>query len=116
MAALTGRVAVRFADTALVTQAIDGTPCDLVFSWSLGADATCPGRMCSAILVNTLRIEQIVTGLAINLPGSGLTVFWRRAAFADAAQTPAIRLFGALPLPGLAAIPALGPVPFSRNC
>lgn len=34
MAALTGRVEVRFADTALITQAIDGTPCELVFAWT----------------------------------------------------------------------------------
>ena len=40
MAALTGRVEVRFADTALITQAIDGTPCELVFAWSLGANAS----------------------------------------------------------------------------
>ncbi len=40
MAALSGRVEVRFADTALITQAIDGTPCELVFAWSLGANAS----------------------------------------------------------------------------
>ena len=40
MAALTGRVEVRFADTALITQAIDGTLCELVFAWSLGANAS----------------------------------------------------------------------------
>jgi hypothetical protein len=40
MAALTGRVEVRFADTALITQAIDGTSCELVFGWSLGANAS----------------------------------------------------------------------------
>ena len=40
MASLTGRVEVRFADTALITQAIDGTPCELVFAWSLGANAS----------------------------------------------------------------------------
>jgi hypothetical protein len=40
MAALTGRVEVRFADTALITQALDGTPCELVFAWSLGANAS----------------------------------------------------------------------------
>jgi len=40
MAALTGRVEVRSADTALITQAIDGTPCELVFAWSLGANAS----------------------------------------------------------------------------
>lgn len=83
----------------------------------LGAAALC-GALTSllfAFLVITLRIEQIVTGLAINLLGSGLTVFWLRAAFADAAQTPTIPLFETLPLPGLAAIPVLGPVLFQQK-
>ena len=40
MAALTGRMGVRFADTALITQALDGTPCELVFAYSLGASAS----------------------------------------------------------------------------
>ena len=68
-----------------------------------------------AFLVITLRIEQIVTGLAINLLGSGLTVFWLRAAFADADQTPTIPLFAALPLPGLADLPWIGPVVFQQK-
>jgi hypothetical protein len=40
MASLTGRIEVRFADTVLVQQAIDGDPCELVFAWSLGAEAS----------------------------------------------------------------------------
>ena len=40
MAALTGRMEVRFADTSLITQALDGSPCELVFAWSLGASAS----------------------------------------------------------------------------
>jgi hypothetical protein len=40
MASLTGRIEVRFADTALITQAINKEPCELEFSWSLGADAS----------------------------------------------------------------------------
>jgi hypothetical protein len=40
MAALTGRIEVRFSDTTLVTQAIDGTPCELEFNYSLGANAS----------------------------------------------------------------------------
>lgn len=39
LATLTGRMEVRFADNALVTQAIDGTPCELEFAYSLGANA-----------------------------------------------------------------------------
>lgn len=68
-----------------------------------------------AFLVITLRIEQIVTGLAINLLGSGLSVFWLRAAFADAGQTPTIPLFGTAPVPVLHAIPYLGPVLFEQK-
>ena len=40
MAALTGRIEVRFADSALVTQAIDGAACELEFSYSLAAGAS----------------------------------------------------------------------------
>ena len=40
MASVTGRIEVRFADSALVTQAIDGTPCELEFAYSLGANAS----------------------------------------------------------------------------
>ena len=40
MAALTGKIEARFADTTLITQAMDGTPCELVFGWSLGANAS----------------------------------------------------------------------------
>ena len=35
IAALTGRIEVRFADQVLVTQAIDGDPCELEFGYSL---------------------------------------------------------------------------------
>lgn len=37
VAALTGRIDVRFADTTLIDLATDGTPVDLSFSYSLGA-------------------------------------------------------------------------------
>ncbi len=40
MAALTGKIEARFADTMLISQALDGTPCELVFGWSLGANAS----------------------------------------------------------------------------
>jgi hypothetical protein len=35
IAALTGRTEVRFADSTLVSQAINGTPCELEFSYML---------------------------------------------------------------------------------
>lgn len=68
-----------------------------------------------AILVVTLGIEQIVTGLAINLLGSGLSVFWLRAAFASDAKSPTIALFEPLDIPGLAGLPFVGPVLFQQK-
>jgi hypothetical protein len=42
MAALSGRIEVRFSDTALITQAIDGTPCELEFNYSPGPTPVSP--------------------------------------------------------------------------
>ena len=39
VAALTGSMVVRFADTTLITQAINGSPCELKFAWEIGANA-----------------------------------------------------------------------------
>jgi hypothetical protein len=39
VAALTGSMVVRFADTTLVTQAINGSPCELKFAYEIGANA-----------------------------------------------------------------------------
>ena len=86
--------------------------------WMGAAAAMLTGGLMSlffAFLVISLKVEQIVTGLAINLLGSGLSVFWLRAAFADQGQTPTIALFEALPLPLLRAIPYVGPVLFEQK-
>ncbi|MGE0008045.1 MAG: ABC transporter permease [Parvibaculaceae bacterium] len=68
-----------------------------------------------AFLVISLKIEQIVTGLALNLLGSGLSIFWLRAAFAGAGQTPTIPFFGNAPVPLLSGIPFLGPILFDQK-
>jgi general nucleoside transport system permease protein len=68
-----------------------------------------------AFLVITLKVEQIVTGLALNLLGSGLSIFWLRAAFANAGQTPTIPFFGNVPLPLLSDVPFLGPILFDQK-
>jgi ABC-type uncharacterized transport system permease subunit len=68
-----------------------------------------------AFLVISLKVEQIVTGLALNLLGSGLSIFWLRAAFANAGQTPTIPFFGNVPVPLLFDIPFLGPVLFDQK-
>lgn len=68
-----------------------------------------------AFLVITLKVEQIVTGLALNLLGSGLSIFWLRAAFANASQTPTTSFFGTAPIPLLSDIPFLGPILFDQK-
>lgn len=68
-----------------------------------------------AFLVISLKIEQIVTGLALNLLGSGLSIFWLRAAFANAGQTPTIPFFDTAPLPLFSSIPFLGPILFDQK-
>ena len=68
-----------------------------------------------AVLVITLRVEQIVTGLAVNLLGAGLSTYWLRAAFADAGQTPTIPFFANVPIPLLADLPVVGPILFNQK-
>lgn len=68
-----------------------------------------------AFLVISLKVEQIITGLALNLLGSGLSIFWLRAAFANASQTPTIPFFGNAPIPFLSAISFVGPILFDQK-
>lgn len=68
-----------------------------------------------AILVITLKVEQIVTGLAINLLGAGLSTYWLRSAFAGDGQTPTIPFFANVPIPFLSDIPVLGPILFDQK-
>jgi simple sugar transport system permease protein len=68
-----------------------------------------------AVLVITLKVEQIVTGLAINLLGSGLSIFWLRSVFAGEGATPTIAFFATVPIPFLSEIPWLGPVLFDQK-
>jgi simple sugar transport system permease protein len=66
-----------------------------------------------AVMVVTLKVEQIVTGLALNLLGAGLSNYWLRAAFAD--KTPVIPNFTDLPVPGLSKLPFIGSILFDQR-
>lgn len=68
-----------------------------------------------AVMVITLQIEQIVTGLALNLLASGLSTFWLRSAFSDMSTVPGISILQNAPIPLLADIPYLGPVLFDQR-
>lgn len=60
----------------------------------------------------TLRGDMIVLGIAINLLASGLTVFLLRTMFGvkGAFQDPSLQGLGKIDIPGLTAVPILGPL------
>ena len=65
----------------------------------------------------TLKIDQTVTGLTINILAAGLSFFFYRLAFPQigAGDLPNIRIFSKLPIPLLADIPILGEALFNHN-
>lgn len=66
-----------------------------------------------ALLCVTLRINQLVSGLAINLVAAGLTAFLARLVFSGGAQPlPGIE---AISVPGLVNIPIFGPLLFNQD-
>jgi ABC-type uncharacterized transport system permease subunit len=68
-----------------------------------------------AFMVITLQIEQIVTGLSLNLLASGLTTFWLRSAFSDMSKVPGISIMQNAPIPLLADIPFVGAILFDQR-
>lgn len=67
-----------------------------------------------AFLCVTLKVDQLVSGLAINLTALGLTSFWSRLIFSsgEAKQLPGLQ---SLPIPGLSKIPILGNLLFNQD-
>ncbi|SNS31421.1 ABC transporter permease [Tropicimonas sediminicola] len=63
----------------------------------------------------TLRANQVVVGIAINLLVAGTTAFLFRLAFRAGAETPRITPFKPLDFGPLADIPVLGPLLFSHD-
>ncbi|MDY0881473.1 ABC transporter permease [Dongia soli] len=68
-----------------------------------------------AVMVISLKIDQIVTGLALNLLGSGLSTYWLRAAFADMEKVPGISVLRTSPVPLLSDIRVIGPILFNQG-
>lgn len=66
-------------------------------------------------LANTLKVDQVVSGLALNLLASGLTFYLYRVAFSSNGVTPTIATMKAVKIPFLSEIPVLGPVLFSQH-
>jgi ABC-type uncharacterized transport system permease subunit len=68
-----------------------------------------------AVMVISLRIEQIVTGLALNLLASGLSTYWLRSAFSDMQNVPGIAILQKASIPFLSEIPYVGPIVFDQR-
>lgn len=70
-----------------------------------------------AFLSSTLKVDQIVAGLTINLLSSGLTFYLYRLAFKDVASAnmPNIEILRTVPIPLLSQIPVLGEIFFKQG-
>lgn len=66
-----------------------------------------------ALFVVTLRTDQIIAGTALTLVGLGATGTAFRA-FSSAGSLPTAATVGAVPIPGLSALPVVGPVLFDQ--
>lgn len=88
-------------------------------SIALGLIAACiAGALMSlimAFMAVTLKVDQVVTGLALNLLASGLTFYWYRIAFSSVGATPTINTMKIVKIPLLSSIPVLGEVFFSQH-
>jgi simple sugar transport system permease protein len=67
-----------------------------------------------AYLSVTLRVDQLVSGLAINLSAAGLTAFGSRLVF-TAETTQKLAGINAIALPGLSQIPIIGSLFFNQD-
>lgn len=64
----------------------------------------------------TLKVEQVVTGLALNMLASGLSLYMYKLAFADAkSKIPTIDIFQNVAIPWLSEIPFLGEIFFTQK-
>ncbi len=70
-----------------------------------------------AFIVVTLRADQIITGLTVNIFSAGITLYMFRAAFTGVAtqNLPTIKTFEAINIPFLSNIPVIGPIFFSQH-
>lgn len=70
-----------------------------------------------AFMASTLKVDQIVTGLALNLFAAGVSFYWYRVAFqgSEIRNIPTVISFRALKIPLLSEIPVLGEILFSQS-
>ena len=76
------------------------------------------GMMMSLIMVvmaATLKVEQVVTGLSLNLLAVGLSAYLYKQFFGETGTLPTVPVMPTVDIPGLSAIPYLGEILFSQK-
>ncbi len=69
-----------------------------------------------AFMAVTLKVEQIVTGMALNLLGAGISLFWLRLMSSTAkVDYMTIELFKPIQIPYLSSLPYIGEILFSQR-
>ncbi|MEN6408241.1 MAG: ABC transporter permease [Anaerolineaceae bacterium] len=70
-----------------------------------------------AFMTISLKVDQTVTGLALNLFASGISFYWLRVAFKNGGGStlPSIEILNILPVPLLSKIPIIGEIFFQHN-
>ncbi len=69
-----------------------------------------------AVLTVTIKVEQVVAGLAINLLGIGFSFYLLRALFSDGGtDVPSVGTFDVMAIPVLSSIPAVGEIFFTQH-
>ena len=70
-----------------------------------------------AFMASTMKVDQTVTGLSLNLLASGISLFWYRVAFkgTNTESIPTIQTMGTAKIPILGDIPYLGQIFFNQG-
>lgn len=88
-------------------------------SWVLGLVAAIAAGMAMSLVVAflsiTLKVNQIVTGMTLNILASGVTLFGYNVLVKQQSELPTIELLNVVPIPGLASIPFVGEVLFQQR-
>lgn len=73
------------------------------------------GALIYAVLTVTLRANQVVTGLTLTIFGTGFASFVGQPLLGTMVPNEVISFFAKTPIPGLSAIPFIGPVFFKQD-
>jgi simple sugar transport system permease protein len=96
---------------ALFGYIVDIVTGNIVLAFAAAMLAALSLALVHAFLCVTLRANQIVSGLAVTLFGSGLTAFLGKPFVGE--QAPVV--LSRVPLPGLSQIPVVGPILFNQD-